>query len=120
MFFSHNHFQTLRDLRERLSRPEEETGLRIPSKATLSRARIRLDVLMMRWRADRFKLEPAYFIFLSSDSSPQGGRDFLMTVEDSISRHHASLVVDGNPQALARLSLDPWLWKEHFVLQTFY
>lgn len=101
----------LRDVRERLSRPEEDTGLRVPSAPTLSRARLRLDVLMMQWRAQRFKLEPEYFIYLSSDSSPQGGRDFLMSIEDSISRHHASLVVDGNPQALARLSLDPWVCK---------
>ena len=110
----------LRDVRERLSHPEEDTGLRVPSAATLSRARIRLDVLMMQWRAQRFKLEPAFFIYLSSDSSPQGGRDFLMSIEDCISRHHASLFVNNNPQALARLSLDPWACEMCFVLQAFY
>lgn len=103
-----SHFSRLRQVRERLSRPQDETGLRVPSAATLSRARLRLDVLMMQWRHVRFKLEPQWFIYLSSDSSPQGGRDFLMTVEDSIARHHAALAVDGNPQALARLSIESW------------
>lgn len=38
----------------------------------------------MRIRREQFKKSGRAFIYLSTDSSPQGGSDYLMTVEDMV------------------------------------
>ena len=55
----------------------------LPGEACLSKSRLRLDVLMAltyqaRWREH----QNSHFIYLSADSSPQGGLDYLMTLQD--------------------------------------
>ena len=42
------------------------------------------------------------FIFLSSDASPQGGSDFLLTLEDHIAKCHAGAVIDSTASELAQ------------------
>lgn len=44
------------------------------------------------------------FIFLSSDSSPQGGLDYLLTIEDTIARSKAALCIDVSDSELATFS----------------
>ena len=68
--------------------------LHVPSPSTLSRGRLKFDVLSMLVRQAEFKSEGPYFIFLSSDSSPQGGLDFMMSLEDKVSRCAAARLVD--------------------------
>lgn len=68
--------------------------LHVPSASTLSRGRLKFDVLSMFVRQAEFKSEGAFFVFLSSDSSPQGGLDFMMSLEDRVSRSAAARLVD--------------------------
>ena len=44
------------------------------------------------------------FIFLSSDSSPQGGLDFLLTIEDAVPRSKAAECIDVSDAELATFS----------------
>ena len=53
-----------------------------------------------------FSREALYlnFIFLSSDSSPQGELDYLLTIEDTIARSKAALCIDVSDSELATFS----------------
>lgn len=56
--------------------------LRVPSPSTLSRTRLKLDVLAMLLRRTEFKKSAPVFVMLTTDSSPQGTLDLLLTLED--------------------------------------
>ena len=68
--------------------------LDIPSPATLSRARLVLDVLFCRLRQNAWQAPGDSFIYLSMDSSPQNGLDYLMCLQDNVKRSVAGKLVE--------------------------
>ena len=82
------------DLSDHVARQLADKTMRVPSESTLSRARLKLDVLSMMARQERFRSSDLeFFVMLSTDSSPQGGLDYLMTLEDRVSRAAAGNLV---------------------------
>lgn len=77
----------------------------IPSPATLSRARLVADMLMCLWRQHHWEskgiINRKPFLFLTADSSPQGGRDWLLVEEDALCID--DVMVINNAEALQRL-----------------
>ncbi|CAJ1459940.1 unnamed protein product [Effrenium voratum] len=72
---------------EEIHRSIAQDALKVPSGATLSRARLRLDVALMLERQALFaRMQQQLFVNLSADSSPQGGTDFQLTLEDLVER----------------------------------
>ena len=74
----------------RLKEAIDQRQISLPSKSTLSKTRIRLDLVYM-WARQQLWAESnldqgTMFVGLSSDSSPQGGSDYLMTLEDAWQR----------------------------------
>ena len=61
--------------------------IQVPSPATLSRTRLKADVLLMRLRRQSFCEKRCIFVMLSCDASPQNGVDYQMTLEDAVERH---------------------------------
>ena len=63
-----------------------------PSAATLSRARLYADLILMQHMRDRWaqsdEAEPP-FVFLGADASPQGGSEFFMLLRDYVSQDTA-------------------------------
>ena len=82
--------------------------MRIPSEATLSRVRLKLDVLSMLCRQQQFQNSSGFFVMLSADSSPQKGLDFLMPLEDRVTRHAAGdlMLAGADPKAILAWSRD--------------
>ncbi len=78
-----------------------EKQLKIPSATALTRARQKFDVFLMLWRRKSFRTTDPYFVMLSTDASPQGGSDYLMTLEDRVTRKAAGLLIDSDPDDLA-------------------
>lgn len=60
--------------------------LHLPSESVLSKSRLRVDTLISLMQRDRIQEPDQFFIYLSADSSPQGGMDYLMTLQDSCLR----------------------------------
>lgn len=60
--------------------------LHIPSESVLSKSRLRVDVLISLMQRDRMQAPNQLFVYLSADSSPQGGMDYLMTLQDTCHR----------------------------------
>ena len=88
----------------------DSTQLVVPHPSTLSRSRLLLDVLIMNWRKEQIRSSASgHFVFLSSDSSPQAGTDFLLTLEDRIERQYAGLVVDATDEEIASWNLSDYL-----------
>ena len=84
--------------------------IQVPHASTLSRSRLMLDLLIMNWRKQEFQnASSGFFTYLSSDSSPQAGTDFLLTLEDRVERRHAGLVVDATEEELAAWSASNYL-----------
>ena len=82
------------DIAQHLQKQLADKNIRVPSESTLSRARLRLDVLSMLTRRDSFQAsKTSFFVTLSTDSSPQGGLDYLMTLEDRVSRAAAGELI---------------------------
>jgi hypothetical protein len=75
-----------------IARMLHDKEILLPSDATLSRARLRLDVVMMLERRRSIEHAPDFFSYLSGDASPQGGREYLCVLEDIVSREEASRV----------------------------
>ena len=94
-----------------LQKSLESKTLQVPSAPTLSRARLKADVLMMLAYQRLRKERGASFVFISADASPQGGRDCMMVLEDSVSREKAGLVIDADEDELSA-------WGEAGHLQT--
>ncbi|CAE7215683.1 unnamed protein product [Symbiodinium sp. CCMP2592] len=64
----------------------------------------------MNWRKEQIRSSASgHFVFLSSDSSPQSGTDFLLTLEDRIERQYAGLVVDATDDEIASWNLSDYL-----------
>ena len=70
----------------------------IPHKTQLSRARVKLDLLLMRLRQCEFSRGVPTFIYLSADASPQGGLEYYIVLEDKISRQNAGGIVEATPE----------------------
>ena len=77
------------DVAINFSRNVAQKHLQIPSVATLSRSRLMLDVLLCLHRQREWIDPAAAFIYLSMDSSPQNGLDYLMCLQDSVPRQAA-------------------------------
>lgn len=58
----------------------------MPSEASLSRGRLKVDILLCLSQQATMANPAEHFIFLSSDSSPQGGYELLMTLQDTCKR----------------------------------
>ena len=63
--------------------------LQVPAPAVLSRSRLMLDVLLCRVKQAQWTNPKDYFIYLSMDSSPQNGLDYLMCLQDMVSHSSA-------------------------------
>ena len=67
-----------------------QEGVATPSAATLSRARLVADMLLCLQRQEAWArsglLQGKALIYLTADSSPQGGRDWLLVEEDTVCR----------------------------------
>lgn len=59
----------------------------------------------MRMRADRFQALERFHNFLSSDSSPQGHVDFLMSIEDCVGHHRIAPCLSTSTDEVAAWSL---------------
>ena len=70
----------------------------VPHKTQLSRARVKLDMLLMRMRQQEFACGFEHFIYLSADASPQGSLEYFVVLEDRIVREFASLIVEATPE----------------------
>ena len=64
----------------------DSSQLHLPSDSSLSRARLKVDILLCLWHHAQVTDPSAFFVYLSSDSSPQGGYELLMTLQDVCSR----------------------------------
>ena len=64
--------------------------LEIPSATTLSRTRLVLDVLLCRQRQLEWREPGQFFLYLSMDSSPQNGLDYLLCLQDVVQRKDAA------------------------------
>ena len=53
---------------------------------------------MMKCRAKDEADSQPYFAYVSPDSSPQGGHDYLLCLEERVARSKAALVVDATEQ----------------------
>ena len=90
VFYRAVHFLYGADLSNLVQRQLSDGTLRVPSEASLSRARLKMDVLaMLCRREDGQRDAQRHFTMLSTDSSPQGGLDYLMTLEDRVTREAA-------------------------------
>ncbi len=76
---------------------------RIPGRSTIYRSKLLIDLAIMRLRQTEWRADRLYFC--SVDSSPQVGRDWLMSRQVEIDRCEVMHVWDA-AMALARLSLD--------------
>ena len=86
-----------------------EHSIKVPSESTLCRARLKLDVLAMLARQEELsRARGEFFTMVSTDSSPQGGLDYLMSLEDRVSRESAAqlMVAGAGQQALERWARD--------------
>ena len=102
----HVMFWHLRQVKCKLDSEE----IQVPHASALSRSRLMLDLLIMNRRKQQFQnASSGFFIYLSSDSSPQAGTDFLLTLEDRVERRHAGLVVDATEEELAAWSAANYL-----------
>lgn len=63
------------------------SSLHLPSEAVLSRSRLKVDVVISLVQRERLHDPGRYFFYLSADSSPQAGLDYLMTLQDAVLRH---------------------------------
>lgn len=64
----------------------------LPSKSTISRWRVMLDVAYMLWTRDRFQQEHVHFGMV--DSSTQGGKDYELCVVSSVLKADLPALVD--------------------------
>lgn len=94
-------FANLRRIQEMIAKKQ----LAIPHQSTLSRTRIRLDLLLMRMRAQRFASMEQFFLFVSTDSSPQGHSEYLMSIEDCIQSTDCRGCLSTNQEELASWNL---------------
>lgn len=60
----------------------DNKALHLLSEASLSRARLKMDVLLCLEQQKKLFDPKQFFIWLSADSSPQGGYELLMTLQD--------------------------------------
>lgn len=67
----------------------QQGGLQFPSESVLSRARLKLDVALALREQAGFRMPDEHFVYLSVDSSPQNGLDWLMTLQDVVRRSDA-------------------------------
>ena len=79
----------------------KDKELAVPHKTQLSRARIKLDMMLMNLRQSEFAGEE-WFIYLSADASPQGSLEFYVVLEDKIRRSDAALIMEATPEERAR------------------
>ena len=73
----------------------------MPSSTQLSHARVKMDALLMSARRKLFSSET--FVMVSSDSSPQGGLDFFISVEDRV--RNPGMIIDASPAEIAEWCL---------------
>ena len=98
------------EIAEQVQRELQSGEIKVPSEATLSRARLKLDVLSMMSQQERARALAAhdgnsgFFVMLSSDSSPQGGLDYQMTLQDKVSRLAAGdlMLAGSDPDSLEK------------------
>lgn len=76
-------------------------AVNVPSSATLCRARVKLDLILMAWRQKQWVASSDEFIFLSADSTWLEGSDYMMTIQDSITYEDAASVIDASDEELA-------------------
>lgn len=89
----------------------KEKRKHIPHKTQLSRARIKLDMLLMLLRQAQWSemcpsvsSEPGCFLFLSCDASPLGGKEFFLAIEDRVTRKDAASLVGASDSDLQEFS----------------
>lgn len=76
--------------------------LAVPHKTQLSRARLKLDILIMLERQKCWaNLDcEGYFVYLSGDASPQGSLEYFVVLEDRVSRQEAGMIVEATESEL--------------------
>jgi hypothetical protein len=75
-----------------IARMIDDETIPVPSEAALSRARVKLDMLMMLEHREEFARQGRVFATLSADASPQGNKEWFMILMDTIPRENARAV----------------------------
>ena len=83
----------------------KQGSTRVPHKTQLSRARIKLDMLLMLIRQDMLA-SSGEFLFLSADASPIGGKEYFLVIEDKVRRKDAASLVGADLGALQAFSFN--------------
>ena len=100
----------------------EQKRFAAPHPTQLSRARLKLDMLLMKlrqqewarcFRKGRCGEDSGQFVLLSADASPQAGTELLMIVEDRVPRNRAAEVVGASPEQLSQ-----WGLQSHIITST--
>ena len=87
----------------------QQGNLCIPSAPVLSRSRLMLDVILCLHRQQQWPDPSSMFLYLSMDSSPQNGFDYLMTLLDRVTRTSALQLIRSIDEEEDSMDLDTFL-----------